>query len=96
VGVAAVLHDDREVGNRDLGSDWGPSLTGGARFAYNTALEFGTYATYTRLYEDGDLGLRGEGLYHFTPNFSVLAGVGLTDNERNATLGARWYFHPGY
>lgn len=95
VGIAAILHDERSVGSRDLGSDWGPSLTGGMRFAFNTPLEFGAYATYTRLYEDGDLGLRGEGLYHFTPNFSAIAGLGLTDNERNATLGVRWYFVPG-
>lgn len=95
VGIAGFIHDDRQVGNRDLGSDLGPSLTGGVRAALTPAIEVGAYANYTRLYNDSDLGLRGEGLYHFTPNFSVLAGVGISDNERNANLGARWYFRPG-
>ena len=96
VGIAGFIHDDRQVGNRDLGSDLGPSLTGGVRAELTPAIEVGGYIDYTRLYNDSNLGVRGEGLYHFTPNFSVLAGVGLTDSERTADLGARWYFNPGH
>lgn len=95
VGVAGLVFGDRQVGNRDFGSDVGPALTAGLRSPLTPEIEVGAYASYVRLYEDGDLGLRGEGLYHFTPNFSALASLGLTDNERNASLGVRWYFRPG-
>lgn len=95
VGVAGVIHDDRQIGNRNLGSDLGPSLSGGVRASVTSQVEVSAFTRYTRLYGDSDLGLRGEGLYHFNRNFSVLAGVGLSNNERTADLGARWYFNPG-
>lgn len=96
VGTAGFIHEDREIGNRNLGSDLGPSLAGGVRASLTPEVEVGAYARYTRLYNDSDLGLRGEGLYHVNRNFSVLASIGLSNNERTADLGARWYFRPGF
>lgn len=95
IGIAGLVHESREVGGRDFGSDIGPSLTGGIRSPLTPKIEVGAYLNYRSLFGDGSLGVRGEGLYHFTPNFSVLAGAGLSDNDRIATLGARWYFKPG-
>jgi hypothetical protein len=95
VGIASLLHDDVQVNGRDRDGDFGPGLTGGLRTMLTPDIELGGYAKYTRLYNDSDLGLRAEGLYHFTPNFSALASAGLSNNERTASLGARWYFRPG-
>ena len=96
VGIAGLVHESRQVGNRDFGSDVGPSLTGGVRSALTPKIEVGAFLNYRSLFGDSVLGLRGEGLYHLNPNLSLLAGAGLSDNERIANLGARWYFRPGY
>ena len=95
LGIGGIVRVDRDFGNsRADDDDLGPSLTGGARAALTHAIEVGAYANYVQLFGDGDLALRGEGLYHFTPNFSVLAGLGLSDDTREANIGARWNFHP--
>jgi len=94
LGVASLVHDDRQLNGRNSGSDFGPALTGGVRSLLTPKIEIGGYARYTNLYNNGDLGLRAEGLYNFTPNFSALASAGLSNNERTASVGGRWYFRP--
>jgi hypothetical protein len=93
IAMAGIVHVDLDVGNRH-DDDVGPSLTGGTRIALSNLVEIAAYANYSQVFGDGDLGLRGEGLYHFTPNFSALAGVGISDDDRTANVGARWYFVP--
>jgi len=95
VAIGGLVRVDRDYGNsRADDDDFGPSLTGGARAALTHAIEVGAFANYMEVFGDGDLALRGEGLYHFTPNFSFLAGLGLSDDTREASIGARWNFHP--
>lgn len=94
VGIGAIVRVDRDFGGRGDDDDFGPSLTGGARGALTHAIEVGGFLNYTQVFGDGDLGLHGEGLYHFTPNFSVLAGLGVSDDTREASVGARWNFQP--
>lgn len=92
LGIAGLVRVDRDFAGRRQDDDIGPSLTGGIRAPLTTLLEVGGYLNYTEVFGDGDLALRGEGLYHFTPNFSLLAGVGVSDDTREANLGARWNF----
>lgn len=94
LGIAGLVRVDRDFGNGRDDDDFGPSLTGGARAALTHAVEVGGYLNYVEVFGDGDLGLSGEGLYHLTPNFSLLAGVGLSDDDREANIGARWNFQP--
>jgi len=95
LGIAGIVREDRSFGNgRADDDDYGPSLTGGVRAALTPVIEVGGYLNYVELFGDGDLGLNGEGLYHLTPNFSLLAGVGLSDSTREANIGARWNFQP--
>jgi hypothetical protein len=94
LGIGGIVRVDRDYGGRGDDDDFGPSLTGGARAALTHAIEVGGYLNYVQVFGDGDLGLHGEGLYHFTPNFSVLAGLGLSDDTTEANVGARWNFQP--
>lgn len=94
LAIGGIVRVDRDFGSRGDDDDFGPSLTGGARAALTHAIEVGAYLNYLHVFGDGDLGLHGEGLYHFTPNFSVLAGVGVSDDTREASVGARWNFQP--
>lgn len=94
LGIAGVVRVDRDFGGRGDDDDLGPSLTGGLRAALTHAIEVGGFLNYTELFGDGDLGLHGEGLYHLTPNFSLLAGLGLSDDSREANVGVRWNFQP--
>jgi hypothetical protein len=94
VGIGGLVRVDRDFGNRGDDDDIGPSLTGGARAVLTDAIEVGAFANYTQVFGDGDLGLRGEGLWHFTPNLSALAGLGLSDDVREVNIGARWNFQP--
>jgi hypothetical protein len=93
VGAAGIVHVDSNAGSRH-DDDFGPSLTGGARVWLSPLFEIGAYANYTQIFGNGDLGVRGEGLYHITPNLSAVAGLGLSDSTRFANIGARWYFTP--
>jgi hypothetical protein len=93
IGMAGLVRVDRDVG-RFHDDDIGPSITGGTRVALTSMVEIGGFVNYTQVFGDGDLGVRGEGLYHVTPNLSVLAGLGLSDAARFANIGARWYFTP--
>jgi hypothetical protein len=93
VGIGGVVREDIDNGNFS-DNDIGPSLTGGARWAVTPLVEFGGYVNYTDVFNDSTLGLIAEGMYHATPNLSLLAGLGVTDGERNANIGARWNFTP--
>lgn len=94
LGIGGLVWEDRDYANRADDDDLGVQLTGGARATLTPVIEVGGYLSYLELFGDGDLGLRGEGLYHFTPNFSALAGVGLSDDVREANIGVRWNFRP--
>lgn len=94
LGIAGLIRVDTDFGNGRDDDDFGPTLTGGARAALTHALEVGGYLNYVEVFGDGDLGIAGEGLYHLTPNFSLLAGIGLSDDDREANIGARWNFQP--
>lgn len=94
LGIAGLVRVDRDFNNGRDDDDFGPALTGGARAALTHAIELGGYLHYVEVFGDGDLGLAGEGLYHLTPNFSLLAGLGLSDDDREANIGARWNFQP--
>lgn len=94
VAIGGLIRVDRDYSSRADDDDLGPSLTGGARAALTPAIEVGAFANYMQIFGDGDVALRGEGLYHFTPNFSLLAGLGLSDDTREANIGARWNFQP--
>lgn len=94
IAVGGLIRVDRDFGGRADDDDLGPSLTGGARAALTPVIEVSALANYIQVFGDGDVGLRGEGLYHFTPHFSVLAGLGLSDDTREANIGARWSFQP--
>lgn len=96
LGMAGLVRVDRDFGGRRSDDDLGPSLTGGIRAPLATRLEVGGYVNYLQVFGDGDLALRGEGLFHATPNLSLLAGLGVSDNTREANLGVRWNFRPGY
>lgn len=94
LGVAGVIRVDRDFagGNGADDDDLGPSLTGGARAALTRVIEVGAFLNYAEVFGDGDLALRGEGLYHFTPHLAALAGLGVSDDTREAMIGARWSF----
>jgi hypothetical protein len=95
LGIGALVWEDRDhTAPQADDDDLGVQITGGARAVLTPVIEVGGYLSYVHLFGDGDLGLRGEGLYHFTPNFSALAGVGLSDDVREASLGVRWSFQP--
>lgn len=94
VALGGLIRIDRDYGSSGDDDDFGPTLTGGARAALTPAIEVGVFANYMQVFGDGDVALRGEGLYHFTPHFSVLAGLGLSDDTREANIGARWSFQP--
>jgi hypothetical protein len=94
LGIAGFVRMDRDTRGAGDDDDVGPSLTGGARLALTPLVEFAGYLNYVELFGDGDLALRGEGLYHLTPNLSLLAGLGVSDDTREASLGARWNFTP--
>lgn len=92
LGIGGLVWEDRDYTGRADDDDLGVQLTGGLRAALTNVIEVGGYLSYLELFGDGDLGLRGEGLYHFTPNFSALAGVGLSNDVREANVGVRWNF----
>ena len=92
LGAAGIVRVDRDFGGRRDDDDFGPSLTGGVRAAVTPVVEVGGYLNYVEIFGDGDLALNGEGLYHLTPNFSLLAGLGVSDDTREASIGARWNF----
>lgn len=92
LGIGGLVWEDRDYARGADDDDLGVQLTGGARAALTHAIEVGGYLSYLSLFGDGDLGLRGEGLYHFTPNLSALAGVGFSDGDREANIGVRWNF----
>jgi hypothetical protein len=94
IGIAGLVRVDRDFGTRRDDDDFGPSLTGGARASLAPAFEVGGFVNYTEVFGDGDLTLLTEGLYHATPNISLLAGLGLSDDTRQVNIGARWNFSP--
>lgn len=96
LGMAGLVRVDRDFGGRRSDDDLGPSITGGIRAPLASRIEAGGYVNYLQVFGDGDLALRGEGLFHATPNLSLLAGLGVSDDTREAALGVRWNFRPGY
>ncbi|MGH8481811.1 MAG: hypothetical protein ACRES8_05055 [Nevskiaceae bacterium] len=76
-------------GDRD---DTGISLTGGVRSLVGPQFELGGYVNYADYFGDGDITLIGEGLLHVTPNLSLAASLGFSDDYDVLTFGARWNF----
>lgn len=72
--------------------DSGISLTGGVRSLIAPQFELGGYVNYADYFGDGDVLLTGEGLLHVTPNLSLAASLGISDDYDVVTLGARWNF----
>ena len=72
--------------------DSGISLTGGVRSRVAPQFEVGGYLNYADYLGDGDILLTGEGLLHVTPNLSLAASLGISDDYDVVTLGARWNF----
>ncbi len=72
--------------------DTGLSLTGGVRGIATPQIEYGAYANYTSVFNDGDLTLTGEGLLHFNRQLALAGSLGLSDDSTTLTLGARWSF----
>ena len=93
VGIGGLVREDIDAGNFH-DNDIGPSLTGGARWELTPLVELGGYVNYTDVFNDSTLTATAEGLYHATQNLSLLAGLGLSDGERMANIGARWNFYP--
>lgn len=92
VGVASLVRTEKDYGPFGHDEGWGPALMGGARALLAPRVEVGGYVGYREMFSDGSLGIIGEGLYHFTPNVSAIAGLMLSDDTREANLGARWNF----
>lgn len=72
--------------------DTGLSLTGGVRGVATPQIEYGAYANYLSVFDDGDLTLTGEGLLHLNRNLALAASLGLSDDATTLTFGARWSF----
>jgi hypothetical protein len=72
--------------------DTGLSLTGGVRGIGTPQIEYGAYANYTSVFDDGDLTLTGEGLLHLNRQLALAASLGLSDDSTTLTLGGRWNF----
>ena len=72
--------------------DTGLFVSGGLRGVATPQIEYGAYAEYRSIFDDGDVTLTGEGLLHFTRNLALIASLGLSDDANTLTLGARWSF----
>ena len=72
--------------------DTGLFLSGGLRGVATPQIEYGAYAEYRSIFDDGDITLTGEGLLHFTRNLALVASLGLSDDANTLTFGARWSF----
>lgn len=72
--------------------DTGLFLSGGLRGVATPQIEYGAYAEYRSIFDDGDITLTGEGLLHFTQNLAMVASLGLSDDFNTLTLGVRWSF----
>lgn len=92
VGTASLVRIERELGRSGDAEGWGPALTGGIRALLAPRVEVGGFLGFARVLGDNEISLLGEGLYHFTPNLSAVAGLALSDDTREANLGARWNF----
>jgi len=88
-GIVLAEVDAGPGGDRD---DSGISLTGGVRSLVAPQFEVGGYLNYADYFGDGDILLTGEGLLHVTPNLSLAASLGISDDYDVVTLGARWNF----
>ena len=72
--------------------DTGLWITGGIRGVATPQIEFGGYAEYRSIFDDGDVTLTGEGLLHMTRNLALIASLGVSDDFNTLTFGARWSF----
>jgi hypothetical protein len=72
--------------------DSGISLTGGVRGMMSPQFELGGYVGYVDVYDDGDIGLTGEALFHVNRQATLLASLGFSDDVSTLTLGGRWNF----
>ena len=72
--------------------DTGLWIAGGVRGVLTPQIEYGGYAEYRSIFDDGDVTLTGEGLLHMNRNLALLASLGLSDDFNTLTLGARWSF----
>jgi hypothetical protein len=89
IGGLIMAEIDTPGGGDD---DTGLSLTGGVRGVATPQIEYGGYANYTSVFDDGDLTLTGEGLLHLNRQLALAASLGLSDDATTLTLGARWSF----
>jgi hypothetical protein len=89
IGGLVFAQIDTPGGDDD---DTGLSLTGGVRGIATPQIEYGAYANYTSVFDDGDLTLTGEGLLHLNRNLALAASLGLSDDATTLTFGARWSF----
>ena len=89
IGGLVLAEVDTPGGGDD---DTGLSLTGGVRGVATPQIEYGAYANYTSVFDDGDLTLTGEGLLHLNRQLSLAASLGLSDDATTLTFGARWSF----
>jgi hypothetical protein len=87
-GLVFAEADAGPVSNDDTGI----SLTGGVRSMVGPQFELGGYVNYADYLGDGDLLFTGEGLLHVTPELSLAASLGVSDDYNLLTLGARWNF----
>jgi hypothetical protein len=92
VGMASLVHTERDFGRIGEAEGWGPALVGGARAMLAPRVEIGGFIGFSEMFGDGEVAIIGEGLYHFTPNIAAVAGLVLSDSEREANIGGRWNF----
>ncbi len=91
VAMGGLVLAEVEAGPFD-DDDTGLWLTGGVRGVATPQIEYGAYAEYRSIFDDGDITLTGEGLLHMNRNLALLASLGLSDDFNTVTLGARWSF----
>lgn len=91
VAIGALVLAEVDAGPFE-DDDTGISLTGGIRSLVAPQFELGGYLNYADYLGDGDILLTGEGLLHVTPNLSLAASLGVSDDYDVVTLGARWNF----
>jgi hypothetical protein len=91
VAIGGIVLAEVDAGPFD-DDDTGISLTGGVRSMMSPQFELAGYANYADYLGDGDILLTGEALMHVTPELSLAASLGISDDYDVVTLGARWNF----
>lgn len=92
VGIASLIYTNVDCRACRDDSDIGFGLTGGIRAALAPQFEVGGYVGYTDTFDDGDIALTGEGLFHANAQLSLLGALSLSDDYNAINLGVRWNF----